>query len=358
MATEVAELITKMVLDVSGFNSKLKSAEENIEHFGSRTRSVFGKVAAAAGGLFIGHEFLEGLKTTVERSDQLYLSTKKLGIGAESLQQLQFAAKEAGVEGGQLNSVILGLTKTLGTLESGGKGADNIKSILSSLKLDPASFKGKDIGDSVITIVDALKKVDDQALRTKDTSVLFAKGWKDAISLVNSDFQENIGESKKLTVGLDSEQLKEMHELVSEYNKMSETLQRDAMKAVVALKPLFEGLAAGFKYIGTTIGETLAKLVSVATDLFNKANNLISKIPGSSYLSDNNISSGIGNVLHGSLSTPGANYNPNDLSKAIEIKITTSEGLKASITNSAVLKAKVISIVQENIADAASGAGK
>jgi hypothetical protein len=93
MAATLGELIVNVIARVAPFRQGLQSAQQQAESFQQKMVSVAKSVAASLGAIFTGQQIL----SFMQKLDAIGKAADRLGIAAESLQELQFAAQLSGV---------------------------------------------------------------------------------------------------------------------------------------------------------------------------------------------------------------------------------------------------------------------
>lgn len=96
------------------------------------------------------------LSDATKRAEEVHKMSVALGISAKSYQALSLAAKEAGVEQGTLNTVLLKMNSNLGQLAGGSKSAEAAFSLIGMSAKD---FVGLDADESFQKIANAISKL-------------------------------------------------------------------------------------------------------------------------------------------------------------------------------------------------------
>jgi len=132
MARELARLKLKIEGDTKGLRSSLKGAEDQAKRTGARMRRAFRRASGAVGrlsrrvfslrGALIGLASAVALGAAIKRAidfaDNIAKTARAVGLTAESLQILRFAARRSGVSVEQLDKSMIKMIKTVAELKT------------------------------------------------------------------------------------------------------------------------------------------------------------------------------------------------------------------------------------------------
>ncbi|HXD04890.1 MAG TPA: hypothetical protein VN680_02495 [Burkholderiaceae bacterium] len=154
---DTIERLYKLTVDGSQAARSLHQVEQSAAAMDKRMADTikgiekFGKSLAAA--VSVG-AIINGFKQIIDSMDQLAKDSQKVGVSAEELQKLRYAADLSGVSAEQLDQAISKLAVNMGKL--GDEGSEAGKSL---------KKMGVESGDSALT---ALKKISDQVAKMPD----------------------------------------------------------------------------------------------------------------------------------------------------------------------------------------------
>jgi hypothetical protein len=170
---KIRELFIKVGFDVDP--KPLKQVETGLKGIKDVSKQVLGGAVAAGGALF------GFAKSTADAGDQIAKTARKLGVGAEALQELRFAAGRAGVNTAALD---VGLQRFTRRAAEAAKGGGSAKSAF-----DQLGIQIKDVNGNIRSADDLLNDVADGLKNTTDQSERVALAFKffdtEGVSLVN-----------------------------------------------------------------------------------------------------------------------------------------------------------------------------
>ena len=286
MATTIAELLVEIGVSVEG----AKKAEKQLEDLGKEGRDAgkslqndLGGGADAAGikAVALGNLVAQGvtalaglalqaIKTGAAfaidlvtgfaaAGDEIAKTSKQLGVGAESLQRLNFAAERSGVSAASLNRSIR--TLQTGLIDAREKGVGPAADGLALLGLSLDDIPVDDAEAAFGVIADALNDIESEAERSSIAADLF--GQRAGIEL------------KSLLVE-GSEGIRELGDRAEELGGI---LGEDALGSAEQLTDSFTDLQTLFDGVKNQIGAELAPvikdLVEQFTDFIAQNQNLI-----------------------------------------------------------------------------------
>ena len=217
---------------------------------GASIGKSLGSAAKAAGAAFtvaLG-AVVGSVKNFANEGDRIAKTAKKIGVGAEELQRLEFAAGRSGAAAEVLHQ---GLKKlALGMEEASTKGTGPFKEGLDALGVGVAELAGMSGEDRIGFLADKINSIQDPARRTALTMKLFgetgaelqpllAEGSKGIAGLGRE--AENLGIIMSESAASDAEMLTDA---ISDVEKVGMALVRTIG---AALSPQIQGLTKDFK---------------------------------------------------------------------------------------------------------------
>jgi len=151
----VAEFIARLSLDSSKFTEGTNRAKRDI----ASLKNEVNKFAPALAGAFTVAGLVGLGKKAIETGAHFYDMAQLLGVSLESVQRMDFAAKQAGVDVEKLGRSLL---KIQGELRSGGWNSKIYQDALNTLKLKPGDLLDKTPEKMLLTLADAFGKVNNR----------------------------------------------------------------------------------------------------------------------------------------------------------------------------------------------------
>lgn len=156
-------------------NSKLMrglaDAQKRLQAFGASTRMAGLKLLAS--GTALGAPILASAKMFSDVGDQIQKMALRTGTSTEALSTLGFAAEQSGADLVSLEKGLLRMQRTLGDAASGNQTA--LES-LAELGLTASQLSSMTPDEQFKTLAEAIKGIEDPALRTAAAMKIFGKG--------------------------------------------------------------------------------------------------------------------------------------------------------------------------------------
>jgi hypothetical protein len=152
----VAEFIAKIGLDSTKFTEGTNKVKRDV----ASLKGEIGKFAPALAGAFTVAGLVGLGKKAIETGAHFYDMAQKLGVSTDSIQRLDFAAQQTGID---IDKVTRAILKMQGELSHGGWDKDKYASALKALKLKPEELVGKSPEDVLIRLADAFQGVNNRA---------------------------------------------------------------------------------------------------------------------------------------------------------------------------------------------------
>lgn len=185
----VFDLMAKLTLDKSEYESGLDTAEQSAGNFASKFASGMG-TAAKAGALAIGalgtgvavasKAFINGAGDVAEYGDKIDKASQKIGISAQAYQEWDFIAQHSGTSMDTLKTSF----KTLANQAQ--SGAEEFKKIGLSLD-DVAKMSTEDLFSAVVS---GLQNMEEGTERTAVASKLLGRGALELGALLNTSAED------------------------------------------------------------------------------------------------------------------------------------------------------------------------
>jgi hypothetical protein len=258
--TQAARQLGEIERATSNLDKRLASSADALKKFG----------AVLAGAVSVG-AVVGGIKSVIDSFDQLSKDAQKIGVAAEDLQRLRYAADLSGVGAQQLDTAITKLAQTMGQLDDKGNDAAQV--------LKKIGVEG---GDNA---VDALKKIADQFAKMPDgmqKTALAAQQFgkaigPDMIPLLNAGgdaLAELLQEADKYGGVVSGSVLKSAEAFNDNLSRLEKTAHGAGAQLTAGMLPALQTLSQsfvdsattgdGFVSTGEAIGEMLLNLYGFA----------------------------------------------------------------------------------------------
>lgn len=165
------------------------------------------------------------VKNSVKVAAEIDDTSKKLGITAESYQELSYAAKLAGVEQEDFSKAMDAFAKRLGEVKVGGSA---VEGTLAKLGLSLADLRGKSPDEALRIVADRVKGLQDPMQRASVLSELFGRsGIKMGLMLMegSAGMKAMANEARRLGFILSDETIKKAAEADDEFDRIGQALK-------------------------------------------------------------------------------------------------------------------------------------
>jgi hypothetical protein len=267
----MATVSTKMVLDTTGFNRGIKSAESSMSKFKSMagTAAMAGIAAgfAAAAAATVG--LAAGIKNVLDIGGALSDLSSRTGVAAGELRVLQEAFKQNGLSADQVGTTINKMQRAL--VEAGQKGGETARAF-DTLGLNLDGLRAMSSADQLQTIGNAIAALPDPAARAAAAMQIFGRSGGELLTLFsNSGALSNAAR----TIGLQADLLTKNANI---FDRASDILNSVGAKlegffvgvadqVVPAIMPLLEKIdGLDFAALGQKIGSAIQFGVSALTE--------------------------------------------------------------------------------------------
>lgn len=266
----MATVSTKMVLDTTGFNRGIKSAESSMSKF----KAVAGRAAlagvaagfAAATAAAVG--LAAGVKNVLDIGGALSDLSTRTGIAAGELRVLQEAFKQNGLSADQVGPAVNKLQRAL--VEAGQKGGE-VARTFDGLGINLDQLRGMTAADQFQAIGAAINALPDPAARAAAAMQIFGRSGGELLTLfANSGALTQAA----TTVGTQAELLTKNANMFDQASdilgsvgtKLEGFFVGVADQIVPLLMPLLEQAnALDFASIGQSLGQGIAFALSAIT---------------------------------------------------------------------------------------------
>lgn len=222
MASALGSLVVKLALEYAQYTQGLNKSEQDALKFAKNvqaamdkaqkvTSEFLGSVVTGALGAVASYQtvtaVLDGVKASIDRLDNISKTSQRVGIAAETLQELAYAGDLSDVS---LESLATSAKKlSVFMLEAAGGGKDQA-AIFKALGIEVKNADGsiRDTTDVMGDLADQFAALEDGPVKTALAVKVFGKAGADLIPLLNGGkkaFQDSAEEARKfgLVVGGD-----------------------------------------------------------------------------------------------------------------------------------------------------------
>ena len=275
----VASLITSVVARTSNFEKGMKRSRKSVRGFGrSVTRAkrqvlgLFGAVGIGLGGAAI----IGALKRTFDRLDQIGKVATRLGVTAEGLQKIQFAAGAASIDVRKLN---LGIQRMRRRMAEAAVGTGEAKEAIKTLGLDASKFGKLSVDRQMLTLARALSKVGDESEKLRLAFKLFDSEGVELLQFLKggeAGLKRFFDEAKALGVVFSSREIGRIEQASTAMFKLGQIFESVKASVLIGFAPLLTAISDHFvdmsiagKNSGNRIVssmETVAEAMATVTD--------------------------------------------------------------------------------------------
>ncbi len=273
MAESAGSIVVNLDANSVKLLRELRKAQTRTKTTAERMRrsmtSAFKKIATAA--RVIGPALVGGFTALaaagVKSADELAKTSTKLGIAANELAGLQFAAEQTGVKVTQLN---MGLQRMVRRVAEAAQGTGEAKDAIKQLGLDARELARLSPDEQFRRIADAMQSVETQGERVRLAFKLFDS---EGVALVNTlaggseKLKEFTDEAKKLGLALSQRQLAGIQNAADAQNRFATATKGLSQQLAAALAPAFIQAANSLAAFVTRITQALPKLIAFASRL-------------------------------------------------------------------------------------------
>lgn len=186
----IARMNAMLTATSGGFSAGLKQGEKALSSF----KSTFSAVALATAAYDLGKQAITGaynatvglVASSIESIGALHDQAAQLGITTDALARLQFAAKDAGVDGEALTGSLTKMNKTLAdAVTKGGPAA----AAFSRLGLDAKTLANEAPEKAFSDIAEAISQIQNPAERAQASMAIFGKSGAALIPIMQEGAQ-------------------------------------------------------------------------------------------------------------------------------------------------------------------------
>jgi hypothetical protein len=259
VATKLEDLVIRLKADSAELERELRRAEGTVSGTASRMRQSFSSVTGSLGSLrsaamtlapviggLLGAAGLGKLaKDAIDFGGEIQDAADRIGVGVEALQELRFAARDVGVEQGNLDSSLAKLSVNIGKAASGVKKQVELFDAL-GISVKDAEGKIRPTDAVLGDIAGALLRIEDPAQRVRVAVELFGRSGAALVPLLakgEAGIAAMRVEASKTGAVMSEEMVARADELGDELTKLSQVTKVQFSEALIALGPILVSTA-------------------------------------------------------------------------------------------------------------------
>lgn len=203
-----------------GVERGTRRAGQSIQSFANNALRQFRRIGLAVTAAFtaVGAVAAVNMRKAANEIDKLAKNARRLDIAVESLQRLNFAAREAGVSQEQLTRGLSRLNRMLGDAQNGSQAA---ASAFGRLGLRVDDLVRMDPEERFIRISRALAQVSSATERASIAQQIFGVSARQLLPLIQSDVQKTGQEFDKLGLTISQSQSQAIEEMNDQVGRVS-----------------------------------------------------------------------------------------------------------------------------------------
>ena len=257
MATTVGQLTIEMAANIVRLQQDLDKAKNSVSSAMSSIQKSASVAASALGAIGVGLSvaaFTGWIKSAIDAADETNKMAQKIGVAVKDVAGLQLAFRQAGIEGGALQTSMGKLSVAI------ANGNDALVAMNINTRNTDGSLKStrQVLGE----VADKFKSYEDGASKTALAIQLFGKAGAELIPLLNagSDSLDQFDEmARKLGLTITDETAARAEKFNDTLDLMGQGFKGISMQVMAELLPTLEGLADQF-FSSMTEGDRLKRI--------------------------------------------------------------------------------------------------
>jgi len=274
----VGDVAVRVGADVGPLKLGLADGARSVNRFEKSGGRSARRLASAVKGIGIaavamGAAVAAGAGRAISALDTIGKKSAQIGITAEALQELSFAAKSAGVNNASLLSSLERFSKRLGEAEQGFGAA---KKQLEFLGLEAKELTSIPLDSALEIIAERMKGIEDPTTRAAVAAGFFGR---EGVAMVNmlkqggAELRATRRDAREMGAVLSNELVKGAEDAEDELGRLTDVIKAQLNEALVEGAPLLIGVATGIaeiaKFASDAVG-IVQTLTSSLVDLFTQ----------------------------------------------------------------------------------------
>lgn len=203
---------------IAGLKAALTKGKQEVNNFAKVLKTAVAGASVAMAGRWISSQ----ISAVVDRLDELGKKARGLGLTAEEMQKIEYAAKSANVP---VDKVSASITKMLDTVAGAASGNKSASDALARIGLTAKELQGMGVYDQFTTLVEAIKSIPDPAERAAAAMDIFGKGLAQNAAFF-ADFSQNVEAFKKSGRMISDEDVRAAEEIKKAMLEIEQSWQR------------------------------------------------------------------------------------------------------------------------------------
>ena len=257
MATTVGQLTIEMAANIVRLQQDLDKAKNSVQSAMSSIQKSASVAASALGAIGVGLSvaaFTGWIKSAIDAADETNKMAQKIGVAVKDVAGLQLAFRQAGIEGGALQTSMGKLSVAI------ANGNDAFVAMNISTRNADGTLKStrQVLGE----VADKFKSYEDGASKTALAIQLFGKAGAELIPLLNAGAEslDQFDEmARKLGLTITDETAARAEKFNDTLDLMGQGFKGISMQVMAELLPTLEGLADQF-FSSMTEGDRLKRI--------------------------------------------------------------------------------------------------
>lgn len=220
MASNIGSVTMNVLANTTNLVRGMSRARRTTESaVSSMKKAMVGLVS-----IFAGAQIVSSLKDTADELDRIGKVSSKLGIPADKLMELHYAADKAGVATGTLDMAMQRMTRRVA---EAGQGTGEAVKALKELNLSAENMNKLSPDEQFKEIADAMKGITSQTDKVRIAFKLFDSGGVDLINMMkdgSKGLNEMSKEARDLGFIIDGDLIKSVEDMNDEFSKTGGTL--------------------------------------------------------------------------------------------------------------------------------------
>ena len=183
-SAKIGALHVSLGIDSASFTAGLAMAENSVAKLNRSTKAAFTAIAAA--GVAAATALGFAVKGAIDHADAIGKASQKVGVAAESLSRLEYAAKLSDVSLEQLTGGLGRLSRSLADVAAGGQGPAATAFAALGIKVKDAAGQLRASDEVFAEVADRFSRMEDGSTKTALAMSLFGKTGAELIPMLNS----------------------------------------------------------------------------------------------------------------------------------------------------------------------------
>lgn len=269
-----------------------EEAEKGSEGFsvmkGALANLASSAISACIDGLKnLGAAIVGVISDVGEMGDEIDKESQKLGVSAETYQELSYAMERSGASIDDVSKGVTNITNALADTQNGVKGAsDTFDALGVSLQNADGSFKSTE--DVLMESIDALASMEDETQRNALANDVFGKSYKELAPLLNSGsegIQALMQEAEDYGMVMSQDAVNASAAYEDSLTKLEGTMggiksniAGEFLPSITQIINGFSDLAIGSEGAGEQIKEGISGIISKVKDLLPQAASFVKEM--------------------------------------------------------------------------------